>query len=211
MRSSEDEKKILTSQPLNLSASITPNPKLITPNCYRDIALLAIAVFLLVIYLLKEFYLSKGFAPLPSASSVEQTVFEVEYPAGVSKTYTSPKNVSLKDAMNEAGIDKYKHTDEIIKRGSKIVISKEGSVDIGLMSGEKHLIFSIPLDINKAAAQDFEALPGIGPKLAERIIETRERIGGFKTVDDLKKVKGIGDKKMDKIKDFIAYREADGS
>ena len=68
------------------------------------------------------------------------------------------------------------------------------------MGGEKHLIFSIPLDINRATAQDFEALPGIGPKLAEEIIATRKGLGGFKTIDGLKKVKGIGDKKFERIR-----------
>lgn len=173
----------------------------------RDAAFLLIAVFLLAVYLIKEFYLSKEIAPILPVSSAEQTVFEVEHPAGVGKIYTSAKTISLKDAMDMAGIYKYRHADEIVRTGSKIVIGKDGSAAIGLMSGEKRLIFSIPLDINKAAARDFEALPGIGLKLAERIVETRDRLGGFETVDDLKKVKGIGDKKLDKIKDFIACGE----
>lgn len=160
----------------------------------RDIALLVIAVFLAAIYLLKEFYISKESAPISFVSSAEQTIFEVEYPGGVSKVYLRPKQESE------------------IKSGSKIVIAtnkdKEGSVYIGLMSGEKHIIFSIPLDINQAAAKDFEALPDIGPKLAERIIETRERLGGFKTIDDLQKVKGVGSKKLDKLKTLITCKDA---
>ncbi len=158
----------------------------------RDIVLLAIAVFLAAIYFLREFefYTSKESAPISFISSAEQTIFEVEYPAGVSRVYLYPKQESE------------------VKSGSKIVIAtnkdKEGSVYIGLMSGEKHIIFSIPLDINQAAAKDLEALPDIGPKLAEEIIETREMFGGFKTTEDLKKVKGIGDKKFEKIREMIS-------
>lgn len=155
----------------------------------RDIALLVIAVFIAAIYLLREFHASKESAPTSFVSSSEQTIFEIEYPGGVSKVYLLPKQESE------------------IKNGSKIAIAtnegKEGSVYIGLMSGEKHIIFSIPLDINQAAAKDFEALPDIGPKLAERIVETRERLGGFKTIDDLQKVKGVGGKKLDKLKTLI--------
>ncbi len=151
----------------------------------RDIALLLIAIFLLVIYFLKEFYIPRGLTLIPIASPAPQTVFEVEDSTGVSKVYVYPEKKGE------------------VKSGSKIVINKDGSTHEALMSGEKHLIFSIPIDINKAAAGDFEALPDIGPKLAERIIETREKLGGFKTVDDLKKVKGIGDKKLDKIRDKV--------
>jgi len=151
----------------------------------RDTALLVIAVFLTAVYFLKEFYTSKVPAKITPAPSAEQTVFEVEDAAGDSKVYVLPKEKSE------------------VKSGSKITISRDGSVQIGQMSGEKHIIFSIPLDINRATAQDFEVLPGIGPNLAERIIETRKRLDGFKTVDDFKKVKGIGDKKFEKIRGMI--------
>ncbi|MEK6540390.1 MAG: helix-hairpin-helix domain-containing protein [Deltaproteobacteria bacterium] len=182
-------------------------------NQSRDIALLVIAVFLVAIYFVREFYIPGNPAPATSTPPVEKTVFEIQEPPGFSKVYTSPKDISLKDAMAKTGRPPssiasqkqgLKNSDSPIKSGSKITISKDGSVQIGQMSGEKHIVFSIPLDINRATAQDFEALPGIGPKLAEEIIATRKRLGGFKTVDDLKKVKGIGDKKFEKIREKIS-------
>ena len=59
------------------------------------------------------------------------------------------------------------------------------------------------ISVNKAELDEFEALPGIGPSLARRIIEYREQNGGFKEIADLKKVKGIGEKLFEKIKPFI--------
>ncbi|MGV8074222.1 MAG: ComEA family DNA-binding protein [Syntrophobacteraceae bacterium] len=59
------------------------------------------------------------------------------------------------------------------------------------------------VNINKAPASELEKLPGIGAKTAELIIAEREKSGGFKSTDDLKNVKGIGDKKFEKIKDKI--------
>lgn len=182
-------------------------------NWSRDIALLATAIFLVTIYFTRGFYIPDNPAPATSAPPVEKTIFEIEDSSGSSKVYTSPKDISPKDAMLMAGahpFNKWKsglrYTDTTIKTGSKITINKDGSAQIGRMSGEKHIVFSIPLDINMATAQDFEALPGIGPKLAQKIVETRERLGGFKTIDDLKKVKGIGDKKFKKIMDKLTFQ-----
>ncbi len=49
------------------------------------------------------------------------------------------------------------------------------------------------VDLNTATAADLDALPGVGPVLAARILEHRDRVGGFTRVDELADVKGIGD------------------
>ena len=59
------------------------------------------------------------------------------------------------------------------------------------------------VNINTAGPAELETLNGIGPKMAERIIEYRQVNGPFKTIDDIKNVKGIGSKKFDKIKDRL--------
>lgn len=59
------------------------------------------------------------------------------------------------------------------------------------------------LDINLATAKQLEALPGIGPVLAQRIVEERNRVGKFSTIEDLLKVKGIGKKKLAMIRNRI--------
>jgi competence ComEA-like helix-hairpin-helix protein len=64
----------------------------------------------------------------------------------------------------------------------------------------------IKIDINHCGAFDIEALPGIGPVLAEKIVTFRDSIGGFKSLDDLKKVKGIGPAKFALIKDRIEIK-----
>jgi len=56
------------------------------------------------------------------------------------------------------------------------------------------------VNINTASAADFEALPGIGPKMAQRIVEYREKNGAFKKLEDLMNVKGIGEKNFLKLK-----------
>ena len=59
------------------------------------------------------------------------------------------------------------------------------------------------ININTAALEDLELLPYIGPVLSRRIVSYREKQGGFKSIEELKKVRGIGEKTFRKIKDFV--------
>lgn len=59
------------------------------------------------------------------------------------------------------------------------------------------------ININTAAATELEKLPGIGPALAKRIVDFRTENGPYKRAEDLMKVKGIGEKNFQKIKEFI--------
>jgi len=59
------------------------------------------------------------------------------------------------------------------------------------------------LDLNRATEQDFDALPGIGPRLAERIMKYRQSVGAFHSVNELPDVKGIGKKKFERIRSLV--------
>ncbi len=59
---------------------------------------------------------------------------------------------------------------------------------------------SEPLDLNSATLDELIDLPGIGPVLARRIIEYRERYGGFRTLEELLKIRGIGPKRLEQLK-----------
>lgn len=59
------------------------------------------------------------------------------------------------------------------------------------------------IDINTAGTEDLIKLEKIGPALAERIIEYREANGPFKNIEEIKNVKGIGEKTFEMIKDKI--------
>jgi competence protein ComEA len=60
-----------------------------------------------------------------------------------------------------------------------------------------------PVDVNTATTAELEALPGIGPATAAAIVEHREHVGPFATVDDLDAVPGIGKAKLDAIRDLV--------
>ena len=56
------------------------------------------------------------------------------------------------------------------------------------------------VNVNTASAAEFEALPGIGPKLAARIVDYRQKNGPFKKIEDLMNVQGLGEKNFLKLK-----------
>ena len=58
---------------------------------------------------------------------------------------------------------------------------------------------TLPVHINSASIDELCALNGVGPKLAEKILEAKNAFGPFKTGEDLQKVPGIGKKKLEKL------------
>ncbi|TDC35415.1 ComEA family DNA-binding protein [Micromonospora sp. 15K316] len=60
-----------------------------------------------------------------------------------------------------------------------------------------------PVNLNTATLAELDALPGVGPVLAQRILAHREQHGGFKSVDDLRQVDGIGDARYEQLKELV--------
>ena len=68
---------------------------------------------------------------------------------------------------------------------------------------KKETALKAPIDVNHANATELQRLPGIGPKLSQRIIDERTLHGPFKTVDELRRVPGIGPKTLEKLRPHV--------
>jgi len=68
---------------------------------------------------------------------------------------------------------------------------------------ETRMAFLIPLHPDRMSLQDWEALPGIGPKLALRIEENRQKFGDFGSLEKLGRVKGLGRRLIQRLKIFF--------
>ena len=64
------------------------------------------------------------------------------------------------------------------------------------------------VNINTATVEQLTTLPGVGPKLAARIVEYRQKSGSFRSTHDLLNVQGIGEKNYAKLESFLSVGEA---
>ena len=134
--------------------------------------------------------------------------------------YELEEGARLEDALQlaeptlDALIDKYLNRASILRDGEKIVVpSLEDEKELGGMTIDSSVLGSISLgqlgtdtgkiNINLASQKELESLTGIGPSKAQAIIEYREKYGGFKTIEELTNVSGIGEATLEKIKDKI--------
>ena len=89
-----------------------------------------------------------------------------------------------------------------IKDETNIYVSKENG-ESNIDNGTSVETKNSKININTATQTELETLPGIGPSTATKIINYRKENGKFNSIEELKKVSGIGDSKYNKIKEMI--------
>ncbi|MCX7919894.1 MAG: helix-hairpin-helix domain-containing protein [bacterium] len=168
----------------------------------------------------------------PNAYSGQTVIVHITGAVNNPGIYHLPFGSRLYDAITTAG-DTTKQADinqlnlaEFIQDGEKIVvpfIGQAGESKSDLTQTQQWQVYAPPaggalalpssksrqsgkINVNTASQSELETLPGIGPKLAQRIIQYRQEHGAFQRVEDLILVSGIGPKKMEQIKDSITVR-----
>jgi comEA protein len=68
-----------------------------------------------------------------------------------------------------------------------------------------------PVNINSATSEELQQVPGIGPVTADKILQMRKSYGAFKSVDDLLAVKGLGKKRLEKMRKYLTVSKAPAS
>ncbi len=143
--------------------------------------------------------------PSPSPAPPQNLVL-VEVTGAVSRpgvhVFSHPP--TLPELWHKAGGPGSAPTDkQNIASGSLIDVQPDGSYQLKRMSGPQLLTLGLAIDVNKATREDLEALPGIGPVLAGRIIAYRQTHGPFRRIEDLQKVSGIGPKNLEQMRPYL--------
>lgn len=94
-----------------------------------------------------------------------------------------------------------------VVRGPEPLVEKLERKPLAPAAPTKKLDASEQIDVNTATAAELQRLPGIGPKIAERIIEAREG-KAFTTPEDLRRVAGIGAKTLEKLRPHLRFTAA---
>lgn len=98
-----------------------------------------------------------------------------------------------------------------IEDGQRVVVPAVGqeppaevaAAPVGASAGAAGTPGGSPIDLNRATAQELESLPGVGPATAAAIISHREAEGPFRSVEDLLDVRGIGEAKLESMRDLV--------
>jgi len=194
-------------------------------------------LFVIALLLLGTLYLKFYYHPQPilSEESAKETVIEVLGEVRQPGIYLYQNPPNLREAIERAG--GLKETAQfditlastILETGTLLTVTREFSqippslplskggqegmkqdkitIRIGRMAANKLLVFSIPVDLNHVSVEDLCLVPGIGESLAQEVIAYRERRKGFRSVEELKNVRGIGGKKYETFKNFLAVRK----
>jgi competence protein ComEA len=193
-------------------------------------------LFFIALLLLGILYFKFYYHPLssPSEEFIREIVVEVSGEVRSPSIYIFQNPPTLREAIEKAGglketaqFDSISST-EVLETGTLLTVTKESSqlpphppllkgghggikqedlkIRIGRMAANKLLVFSIPLDLNRVSPEDLCFIPGIGESLAQEIIAYRERRRGFRSIEELKNVKGIGEKKYQSFKTIFTIK-----
>lgn len=135
-------------------------------------------------------------------------IIELEYGARISDAiekagglteFASLKNVNLAYKLEDGQKLYIPTTEEDVE--SVIMENGENIIQNTNLFGKSKMI-----NINKANESELEEIPGVGPSMASKIVNYRKENGEFKSIEDLKNISGIGEKKFDAMREYISVK-----
>ena len=124
--------------------------------------------------------------------------------------YRLPEGARVADALARAGGVTRRAQVELVNLaarvadGEQVVVPRRGAAGAApVAAGGGGAASSGPVHLNSATIEQLDALPGVGPVTAQKIVDYRQEHGGFKSVDDLDAVPGIGPARLENLRGLV--------
>ena len=145
-------------------------------------------------------------SPVLSTSGSKTLIIEVASENGDSGVFFVEPGTSFNQMFLKLEIKKNIAEKIKLENGMKVRLLREedhrGMV-IERMAAAKRLALGLPLDINLAGIDELRLIPGIGDVMAANIVAAREQIGRFEKLEQLMDIKGIKEKKLSKLRQYL--------
>jgi len=181
-------------------------------------ALLAAAVLLVVLVLADRLLLGAGAAqpaqmlPPPAALTTVEARLIVDVVGGVRRPglYRLALGARVADALARAGGLTPKADRTLVNLaapladGEQVIVPLRVAGGAGSSGGSSSAAPAGPVHLNVATLEQLDALPGVGPVTAQKILDYRDKHGAFGSVDELDAISGIGPARLDQLRDLVA-------
>jgi competence protein ComEA len=134
---------------------------------------------------------------------------EIAGESGRNGIYFIPKGTPLAGFLDMAGITAAGVNGEP-KRASTLrsattitLMSSPPGISVEPLAADKRLAIGIPIDLNRSSLEDLVLVPGIGEKTAKKIVEERGLSGTFGKLEELMRVKGIKEKRLERLRRYL--------
>jgi len=174
-----------------------------------------VALFLLALYGWREWtapHRQKHAPPSVPIPVVVQVSGKVRSPAA----YDFPHPVSVAQAVARAGgllpgLEADSRWNELlVEHGERIEVGADAAgratLSLGQMPASSLLVLGIPADLNRVSAADLALIPGVSRSLGERIVAERARRGGYRSLEELDEVKGVGPATLERLNTYLVVR-----
>jgi competence protein ComEA len=175
-----------------------------------SLALLALTALLILFTLPSRTPHDPGAMDLPFTIEKPGSIaVEIFGETGRNGIYFIPKGTTVAAFLDMAGITAADGTGDLKRFGALrsattvTLLPTFPGISVDTMAADKRLALGTAIDINRASLEDLVLVPGIGGKTAERILEDRRLNGSFRKLEELTRVAGIKEKRLEKFRRYL--------